>query len=151
MRVTGFEPAGSAEPQHLEGAEVLLGIAFPASYKALMREFSGADGDAEFPVPGSEHPMGIGHWLSLSPWSELSIWTCLATWSEHELPSRLIPVGEDGGGNLICLDYRRSPDPTVTLWFHELNGEDALWEITANFDAFLRSLREPGSDEDQEA
>jgi len=109
-----------------------------------LSEYCGADGDAEFPVPGSAHPMGIGYWLPLSPWNNQSIWSCLANWGEHELPSRLVPFGEDGGGNLVCFDYRVSDSPSIALWFHELSGDESIWRIAANFDDFLNSLSEPG-------
>ena len=118
--------------------------AFPSrkSYVEVLRAFAGAYGDAEFPFPGSEASGSIGLWLSPVPWERESLWTSVSTWQEHELPESIVPIAEDGGGNLLCLDYRHSHAPAVVFWFHELAGEEGLRRVAPSFEAFITTLRE---------
>jgi len=146
MHIPGFDPTGSATREQIEGAELLLGIRFPSLYHDFIARYGGVYGDADFPVPGTEYPASVGLWLSLSPWERQSLWSILASWSEHELPPKIVPFGLDGGGNLLCFDYRLSPNPKVAFWYHELEGEDGLHLISETFEGFLGTLREPSDD-----
>jgi len=89
---------------------------------------------------GKAHGGSIGVWLSLIPWDAESLWSTLATWPEHGLPRELIPIGEDGGGNYVCLDYRQSDVPAVVVWYHELEGEEGIFPVVSTFDEFLGIL-----------
>ena len=138
----GFEPSTSVPTsRQIEGAEALLGVRFPDSYRALLLEFNGAYGGAEFPLLDRERGGSIGVWLSLLPWDTESVWSTLSAWGEHGLPHQLIPFGEDGGGNYVCLDYRHSDVPPVVFWHHELEAEEGIFPVAATFEDFLGILR----------
>ena len=66
-----------------------------------------------------------------------------------QLPEYLLPIMNDGGGNLVCLDTAASPDePPVVMWYHDdLNGSDQVPEpVAANFVSWLeRMLQERAS------
>ncbi|MEI3851383.1 MULTISPECIES: SMI1/KNR4 family protein [Ensifer] len=143
MRVAGFQPKDDLLPDTVVvGAAMMLGVDFPPLYRELIRTHNGAYGDAEFPVAGSSQAGGFGLWLSLLPWDSESVWTSLACWSEHDLPRQIIPFGEDGGGNLVCFDYRSSSEPSIVLWYHELQGQDGIHPLAERFPDFLTLLRE---------
>ena len=37
-----------------------------------------------------------------------------------QVPEHLLPIMNDGGGNLVCLDTKASPDePPVVIWYHD--------------------------------
>ena len=61
-------------------------------------------------------------------------------------PKNLVAFGENGGGNMICFDYRmdlNTNDPPVIYWDHEANvGQDVSF-LAHNFDDFLKMLKEP--------
>lgn len=142
MIVPGFERAERpASAEQVAGAERLLGVRFPSGYAQVLREFAGANGDAVFQFPESSATGSIGLWLSPLPWERNSLWSTVSTWEEHELPESIVPIAEDGGGNLLCLDYRGSKGPSVVFWFHELVGEDGLREVAPCFEAFMSTLR----------
>lgn len=144
MKVPGFEPhEAGASPEQIAGTERVLGVRFPSKYVELLASFGGSYGDAGFPIPGSSVVGSIGNWLSLSPWESESLWSMLASWGEHELPRSVVPIAADGGGNLVCLDYRVSEVPQIVLWFHELAGENGLMVVASSFTEFLESLLEP--------
>ncbi len=144
MHLEFFDPTESPiDPLQIDGTELLLGVRYPASYRKVLASHHNAYGDADFPVPGTTHGANIGHWLSLAPWDTSSIWSCLSTWQEHKLPRLVVPFGGDGGGNLICFDYRISKEPSIAFWYHELRGEDGLATIAPTFDHFLSLLKAP--------
>lgn len=142
MKVPGFDPvARGASEQEIEGAQLLLGVRFPEAYVELLASYSDAYGDADFSFPDSRSRGSVGYWISVSPWSSESLWAMLSSWSEHGLPQSVVPVAADGGGNLICLDFRQRGEPVVSAWFHELPGEDGLINVASSFAGFLSLLR----------
>jgi hypothetical protein len=138
----GFERSEShLTDKMLRGAELLIGVKFPESFRQVALLFDGSSGDADFPVPGTRRGAGsIGLWLSFLPWAPNSVWSWLSFWREHDLPRAVVPFGEDGGGNLICLDYRFSTTPSVSIWYHELNGPDVIYPVADDFQQWLSSV-----------
>lgn len=146
MRVPGFGPCDAGvTTEQIAGAERVLGVRFPSQYSELLRTHAGSYGEAEFSVAGAPSASSIGHWLSLSPWETESLWATLSFWREHQLPHSLVPIASDGGGNLVCLDYRESGEPSVAMWFHELMGEAGLTVVAQSFTQFMENLREPAA------
>ena len=147
----GFEPSDEEIPDHvIDGAEMLFGVKYPATYRQLIREFSGSYGDVDFrvdrPSPGFDY-CSVGLILSLLPCSSESVYGTLSTWPEHDLSGRIIPFGVDGGGNYVCFDYRESEVPQIVLYFHELPGEDGIMRVCDTFDEFLGRLRMPAEED----
>jgi len=144
MKLDTFDQTESPiDAQQIDGAELLLGVRFPPSYRRVLAHHHGSYGDADFAIAGTVHGASIGQWLSISPWHTESIWSFLATWTEHQLPKGIVPFGADGGGNCICFDYRSSKEPSVVFWYHELPGADGLAAVASSFDCFLGLLRPP--------
>lgn len=144
----GFDLSESpVSPAMLDGAELVLGISFPDTFRTIACQYDGASGSAAFPVPGVQNLSGIGSWLSYRPWLPQSVWFWLSNWSEHELPNTVVPFAEDGGGNLMCLDYRAGPIPSVARWFHELSGADGLFTVAESFEQWLETVVPDPEDE----
>ncbi len=140
----GFDPSDEPIPSGLlDGAEGLLGVRFPAAFRAIAARYDGATGEAAFAMPTAEKAGfgGFSVWLSLKPWAPESVWSWLGTWQEHGLPTTLVPFGENGGGDLLCLDYRGGAVPAVVLWFHELPGEEGIFRVSDSFEHWLASVR----------
>jgi len=146
----GFERSEeSVSDNVIDGAETLLGVRFPDAYRAMIREYSGAFGDVEFrvdrPSPGFDY-CSVGLLHSLNPCSRNSIYSVMASWPEHDLSDRIIPFGDDGGGNYVCFDYRQSDVPKIVFYFHELSGEDGIMKVCDTFGEFLDRLQLPEHD-----
>ena len=62
---------------------------------------------------------------------------------EDLIGMNLIPFGVVFGGDFVCLDYRNSTEPCISLWFHEESGDFApVTEVIADsFGTFLDMLR----------
>ena len=146
----GFEPSTETiNDDQIDGAEQLLAVEFPASYRALVKNYGGGSGEVDFLVDrpsGGFDRCSIGLLLSLLPQSRNSVYQIMSTWEEHGLSARLIPIAEDGGGNYLCLDYRHGNEASVVFYFHELLGDEGIIEVCPTFDDFLPQLVEPAAE-----
>ena len=139
----------------VRGAELILGYVLPSSYRSLVQQWpSGHPDRSDFPVQGGGRRGSwiscVGVLLSLDPRHTDNVFECLKNLAiDDQLPDGLLPVSDDGGGDLICLDYRHnSSAPEVVYWAHELSGEEAVVPIAPSFDAFLELLEREGIDPD---
>ena len=58
----------------------------------------------------------------------------------------LIPFGENGGGDMICFDYRKNRttnNPPIVIWNHDMGLEHRVVFIANNFEEFINMLHEP--------
>ena len=58
----------------------------------------------------------------------------------------LIPFGENGGGDMICFDYRKNRttnNPPIVIWNHDMGLEHRVVFIANNFEKFINMLHEP--------
>ncbi|MBW3597320.1 MAG: SMI1/KNR4 family protein [Planctomycetes bacterium] len=125
---------------------MLLGVRFPESYRQMIRRFSGSYGDADIRIDrpsGGFDRCSIGLILSLLPHNPDSIYGVMQNWKEHALSPKVVPIGEDGGGNYLCLDFRAGDEPAVAFYFHELYGDDGVMRVCETFDELLNRARLP--------
>ena len=62
---------------------------------------------------------------------------------DPSLPKHLLPIMNNGGGDLVCLDTKTSPEePPIVMWWHE-DGPDQIPEPTAtDFLSWLSAMLE---------
>jgi len=68
---------------------------------------------------------------------------CAMTESERTvanppLPANLLPLLNDGGGNLYCIDLLAGED--VVIWDHERSSDQTPERVAPNFSALLQQL-----------
>jgi SUKH superfamily protein len=119
----------------VEGAEAMLGVRFPATYRAFLLELGagGIDGDEIYGViADNSEASGIPDvvWATMSYRRDLGL--------EHDG----IAIGYDGGEGFMVLDLgRRAPDDTapVVRWSPELILE-ASEVIASDFADYLEEI-----------
>lgn len=129
----------------LRGTELLFGVALPPAYRECLRINHGGHPEPGNFVVGtgaSAWEGSLGTLLSLDWRRPSNIWSTLASLTiDGQLPDRLFPIAEDGGGNLLCFDYRSTlPEPPVIYWWHEVGGEDGITNVAESFIALLAML-----------
>lgn len=101
--------AGEAD---IENAQKSLGVAFPAELREYLRRFGHLEvGHFELYGLGAELPK----YLQL-----VAMTVSERTESGCPLPHELVPLLNDGGGNLYCIDTRPRRTGRVVLWDHTL-------------------------------
>jgi cell wall assembly regulator SMI1 len=142
MRST-FGGTSEAAVKKFEGR---LGETLPPDYRAFLLSDNGGDPRAEFWVP---------HW---GVWDYLNSLYGVGLEDEFEaiepvlerhehllLPEHVIPIGDDPGGNKVCLGIAGERRGRVYIWDHEVDPEegDFLFELAPFFSAFIDRLK-PG-------
>ena len=143
------------------GAELILGVKLPDGYRALAQAWPGGHPDrTDFVVNHSRRSWVscVGALLSLDPRQPENVFQSIADLAiDSQLPASLLPIITDGGGDLLCLDYRGNKDePAVVYWAHELGGDEAVVPVSPSFDSFLQLLEDeaaapPRQDSDEGA
>lgn len=120
-----------ASPAEIRHAEHRLGTTLPRGYKSFVAEFGwGTFAQWELYGLGADVP----------PQLDLVRVTLEERTEFHPLnPPQLIPILNDGGGNLHCLDTSRlvSGECPVVVWDHELQADQIPLEEASCFLSWL--------------
>jgi cell wall assembly regulator SMI1 len=112
----------------IKQAEKQLGVTFPPVLAEYLRRFG-------WLTVGSDEFYGLGTDVP----SHLSL-VENAVWEREQagcpVPLNLIPIYNDGGGNLACVDVK-SARGRVAFWDHERGPDQEPDEVAASLDAWL--------------
>lgn len=138
-------PADPLPEDMLRGAELLFGVTFPADYRECVRDNHGGHPEPrDFTVRGVSTPWRscLAVLLSLDWRRPDNVWSVLAHLAvDGQLPDRLFPIADDGGSDLLCLDFRGSSGvPPVVYWSHDVGGAEGVFPVAASFAELLTLL-----------
>ncbi|MCX4245983.1 SMI1/KNR4 family protein [Paraliomyxa miuraensis] len=116
-------------------AEAQLEVAFPPDVREYLRRFGHVEvGHLEFFGLGR----GIPSYLDI-----VQVTTSERTETGCPLPKHLVPVLNDGGGNLYCAFSANARMSGIVLWDHEAGPDQVPEPIASSLEAwFLDVLRE---------
>jgi len=131
-----------ASDADIRQVEEVLGVRFPADYRAVLQAHQG-----QMPEP-SDFKVGRGNdvlscLLHATPSVRDNQYHLLSGYEiiRDYLPPTVFPIAETPGGNKICLDYRTSSDaPVIIHWNHELDEDQAITLLAPSFTDFLAKL-----------
>lgn len=123
------------EEHEIEGASRMLKIPIRGSYRQFLQQFGWAR-IADFSL------FGLGD--SIPKHLHLVVITdSERTEMEPSLPQHLLPIMNNGGGDLVCLDTRASSDePPVVMWWHEDGPNQVPEPVDTNFMSWLSTMLE---------
>lgn len=140
-----LEPGEPLAANEIASVEELLGVKFPSDYIMCIAEHSGASNPSESDflyVDRGKRQVGcFGSLLSLRAGHSDRLVDAFRDLGD-QLPVGIIPV-VDACGDFVCLDYRKSNEPTIAYFAHELSGDDSIIAIASSFSEFLDSLYIP--------
>ena len=123
---------GQGASEHdLQAANARLGVNLGGGYRRFLERF-GWGGVGSFEL------YGLG--VDVPPYLDL----VAATESERTqmspaLPSHLIPIMNDGGGNLYCLDSSKAGEPMIVFWNHTAGEEQEPEPVASDFVSWLEA------------
>ena len=151
MAVAFDEPAPPASAEAIEHVERRLDVVLPEDYKRFLRRQNGGylepnaheqGGGVSVRYLYGAGPTGDEHLDDLESVARLYSPEGEA---DDELAPGFLPIGEDDGGNLICLKVAGEDYGAVYFWEHEVLPEgDAYARIADSFEAFFDGLRPAG-------
>lgn len=116
----------------IESAQQSLGVAFPVALREYLRLFGHLElGHFELYGLGAELPK----YLQL-----VAMTVSERTESGCPLPHELVPILNDGGGNLYCIDTRTCGAGRVVLWDHTLGVDQEPEQQSASLLDWIGSL-----------
>jgi hypothetical protein len=145
-----FQPALSEND--LRAAEQQLRIELPRDYRAfLLAHNGGRPMPNRFPIIGNRSGnQGILDWLFGLHTDRHYNLLRTATAARGRVPSDLLPIGEDPGGNLICLSISGPNRNKVFFWTLEDEVDEDeppaysnVYFVANNFTELLGSLTDP--------
>lgn len=147
---------GPATEKDVVRFESLIKARLPEDYRSFLLTHNGGEPTPEvFFINESQGDDILGKFYGLykePQYSSLS-W-CFET-NRGRMPSNIIPIGTDPGGNQVCLSVSGSDYGAIYFWDHEeVNNEegpnyDNLYLLAPNFTAFLNGLT-PNIDDEEE-
>jgi uncharacterized protein Usg len=146
---------GNIDFSIIEEFENKIAFKFPKTYKEIVSRFDGArivnkldSFDIYSNLSEKNDTYGIGCFLAYNLNDRENIiyyWRDKDKNPEFPFPKNIVPFSLDGGGDLICFDYRHdvsTNEPKIVVWHHEGEpGTDEEISFVANsFDEFLDML-----------
>lgn len=118
-----------ADDAAVKQASDRLGVPLSGGYRRFLQHFGwGGVEDLELFGLGSDVPPFLNLIaMTESERSEMS----------PALPPHLIPVMNDGGGNLYCLDSRVADEPPVVFWDHTAGEDQQPEHVAPDFVSWL--------------
>jgi cell wall assembly regulator SMI1 len=84
---------------------------------------------------------GISRFFNLTPEQPSSEeLTHNLRWFWAEVANGLLPIANDGGGNLICLDLRDGSYGSILLWVHDVGEKGLFIPVADSFGELMDSL-----------
>jgi hypothetical protein len=130
--------------------EEKLGMSLPDDYRGFLLRYNGGEPERNVSQTGSPR-VGVHIFYGIIKRSSGEHWRDLL-WHRHLLidrvPTNILPIAGDEGGNQICLSLRPESYGWIYYWDHELEAEegqpatfDNMSKINSSFRAFVQSLR----------
>jgi len=159
-RLGGIEPAVGAEynplnERAIRAIEARVGGSLPTSYRRFLTTYGASlfcetvffRPNKPFPRKYSKNNRGtittlLGQQHPRFPKAKhIDILHTIEVLQET-LPEGLVPIGDDGGGDKICMWIAKKPYGGIVLWDHENRGQsgDGFYPVDASFDEWIRSM-----------
>jgi hypothetical protein len=117
----------------IEAAEQSLGVRISGDYRRFVEEYGwGGAGHVELYGLGDDVPPHLNV-VNITQSERADMFP--------RLRSELLPIMNDGGGNLYCLDTN-TEGPVVVLWDHEGTADQVPSVEAANFSSWLAARLE---------
>jgi len=141
-------------PEALAAAEqrlAELGVQIPPSYREFLQQRDSArpvESEFAFHQDGRPAKGEVGYFLGVAPVAFPAAMNLVDVVAIGNIPTGVLPIADDAGGNHICLDAREGRDGPVLFWDHEEGtgepeDESNLYFVAPDLQSFLDSLTEP--------
>jgi SMI1-KNR4 cell-wall len=139
----------STTPTAIEEFEGTFGLQLPELFKQfLLATNGGRPRNPSFPISGlASNPIGdVNFFFGIAPQMDVYDLQKIFKRFVGRIPNDMVPTGENGGVDYICLDLRNGGE-RVVFWDHAHFWSTGEWResdlyfIAGSFDEFLTSLR----------
>jgi hypothetical protein len=145
----GFDQAfPPASPEEIERVESELEVELPDDYREFLQRQNGGDLEENFLPPEADASARYLYSAGPNDDDDIDDLVSAATFyspdspADPEIDPDYLPIGEDDGGNVVCLKVRGDDRGAVYFWTHDaLEGTDPFDRLADSFDEFFEALR----------
>lgn len=121
-----FEGGNGASEEIIQDAENKLGLKFPSDYRDYLMEFGWLE---------VEHYEFFGVGSGIPKYLDLKL-VASEEWGEGGLYENLLPIWNNGGGDLYCIDLKQSTnDKSIICAFYHENRQTEM--VATSFENWL--------------
>ena len=128
----------------IKAFETFVGHRLPARYRSFLLKYNGGRPDLRDYRNEDGSGASIERFFSISDSDGNLFDEYRRSASDHILPAHVIPIGDDGGGNWICLSLDGANAGSTYFWDHDGadvgGGYDHLQLLTRRFSDLLNGL-----------
>ena len=133
-------------PANIKTFEDKYSVTLPEEYKVFLLEYNGGDVDPNvFSISDEHGESALNILYGLDAVSEYDDLSNVFDSLEGELPQELLSIGDDAGGNQICIGVSGKYVNKVYIWMHDIEEDEHMTNVfflSGNFNEFLDSLYE---------
>lgn len=143
-------------PSQIEEVEKLVGLNFPKEYKEHLLQYNGGQCEPNvfrFNENGNWSDSSVDWFLAICDGEYDNLKTYIQDYKldEKRMPSNILPIAHDPGGNLICISCGTEDIGVVYFWDHESEVDYSiaddkdysnLYLIGKSFNQFINGLKE---------
>lgn len=134
---TLFPKDGNA---NIDQLEIDLKFKLPTEYRDFVLEFNGGKPiPNKFKISESQEESRVSFFYGISTDKDFNILRNFALF-ENVYMEKYLPIGEDPGGDLICLDVSGENEGKIYFWDHEVAPPNNLYLVANSFTEFLEKL-----------
>ncbi len=146
--IQNAHPYGMLSEDRLRAFEKKIGVTLPLDYREFLKQYNGGTPDPSgFWIQVDHDGSSVHQFYGLHDgprWCSIDGYTNI----EIGVPGKLLPIGDDGVSDFICLGIRDTEQGAVFFVDHEIhpysepNSFEGITKIANSFSEFLSSLRE---------
>jgi hypothetical protein len=139
----------------IEDVEKIVGLTFPKEYKDHLLEYNGGQcvpNIFSFNEKGNKSESSIDWFLAIYDGAYDNLKKYIEDYKieAKRLPSHILPIAHDPGGNLICISCNNDDGGSIYFWDHENEVDYSvsanenysnLYLIANGFNQFISSLK----------
>lgn len=141
----GGKPVTRPQPtsDQISFVESLIGVKLPASYTEFLTFSNGGHPELDtfyFEIEGLQDEWNVNYFFCISS-NPNAYGDVVWNYKRYQtmIPEKVLPIADDGSGNLICLDLAKPKKESVVLWVHDA-FEHQLRLVADSFEEFIDSL-----------
>jgi hypothetical protein len=153
IHINNPQPFGPLDRVDLQAFQESHGYLLPADYRDFLLKFNGGRPSPSFfwieeNVDGSS----VYQFYGLYEGSEASSIDTYSGDERYGLPSNILPIGDDGVGDFICIGISNENYGEIYFFDHETHpyndpdSKEGITKLANSFDEFLTALRIEGED-----
>ncbi|MDD2694297.1 MAG: SMI1/KNR4 family protein [Anaerolineales bacterium] len=148
IEIENARPYGLISEERLQAFEKQIGISLPQDYREFLKQCNGGTPKPNnFWISEEKYESSVYQFYGLHSGPRWLSIDCYISKERYGVPNGLLPIGDDGVGNLICIGITAENFDDIFFIDHEIhpyNEPDSLngiYKIAESFTEFLSRLR----------